>query len=196
VWLAQKPEFFIEILTLLFRRSDELETERPEPSEYDLSRAIQAERLLKSWHRVPGTQADGSVDGDALHAWTQSVQILAEKEARRVVAEIRIGNVFAYSPPEKDADTAWPCISVRDVIDEFWSQALANGFEVGIIYQRGLDQSTLAEGEAPKERLAKQYFDWAEASRIEWPKTAACLQRVSEHYEAEARREDAKAKAR
>jgi transcriptional regulator with XRE-family HTH domain len=192
-WLEEEPKFLVEILGILFRRSDEKEA-RPEPSENDRARAMQVYRLLNSWDRVPGTRSDGSVDEDILRSWMESVQTLAEKDGRREVADIRIGNVLAYAPAEPD-DT-WPCIPVRDAIEEFGTDALADGFEVAIMNKRGAYMKAPDEGGTQERGLAKQFFDWADALQIEWPKTAASLRRVGEHYEAYARREDAEAETR
>jgi transcriptional regulator with XRE-family HTH domain len=192
--LEQRPEFFVEILKIIFPRSDEPEAERPELSEGERSRALQGYRLLNSWQRVPGSGPDGSVDGDALRRWVSSVQTLAGNEARREVADHRVGNVFAYAP--READGTWPCIPVRDAIEEFGSEALADGFEVGIMNNRGAYWKAPDEGGSQERARARQYFEWTEASKIEWPKTAASLRRVGEHYEAAARREDAEAESR
>jgi transcriptional regulator with XRE-family HTH domain len=193
-WLEEEPKFLVELLGKLFRRSDEKEEERPEPSENDRAVAMHVYRLLNSWQRVPGTRSDRSVDEDHLRHWIESVQTLAEKDGRREVADIRIGNVLAYAPA--DPDGAWPCIPVRDAIEEFGTDDLADGFEVAIMNKRGAYSKAPDEGGAQERGLAKQFFDWADALRIEWPKTAASLRRVAEHYEAYARREDAEAETR
>jgi transcriptional regulator with XRE-family HTH domain len=193
-WLEQWPEFFVELLKSSFHRSDEPKNERPEPSESERARAMQAYRLFNSWQRVPGSRSDGSVDSEALRRWVSSVQTLADSEARREVGDLRIGEVFAHAPPEPDG--TWPCIPVRDAIEEFGSEDLLDGFEVGIINKRGMHSKAPDEGGNQERVIAKQYFDWAEAVKIEWPKTAAALRRVGEHYEAYARREDAKAESR
>ncbi len=192
-WLAEKPEFFIELLGIHLRRSDEEKEERPEPSENDLALATQVYRLLNSWHRVPGTRSDGSVDEDLLRRWIASVQTLAEKDGWRERADIRIGNVLAYAPEEPDG--TWPCIPVRDAIEEFGTEDLADGFETAVMNERGAYWKAPDEGGGQERELAKQYFDWADALRIEWPKTAASLRRVGERYEADARREDAEAES-
>jgi transcriptional regulator with XRE-family HTH domain len=193
-WLEQQPAFFIEVLKIIFRRRDAPQGERPEPSEVERSLALQAYRLLNSWERVPGSRSDGSVDSEGLRRWVRSVQTLAESEAQREVADVRIGNVFAYAPPEPDG--TWPCIPVRDAIEEFCSEDLADGFEMGIMNKRDAYWKAPDEGGNQERDIAKQYFDWAEAARIEWPKTAAALQRVGEQYKAYARREDAEAESR
>src|SRR5262249_4268514 len=159
-----------------------------EPSERDISRAAQIYRLLHSWQRVPGSRPDGSVDEEALRTWVKSVQEMAENEARREIGDVKIGNVLAYAPPESDG--SWPCIPVRDVIEEFGSEALTEGFEVGILNRRGAYWKAPDEGGTQERTLAQDYFAWAEASKIEWPKTAASLRRIGERYEAYARRAD------
>jgi transcriptional regulator with XRE-family HTH domain len=194
IWLENEPRFLVELLTILFRRSDENAEDKPEPSEGERARAAQVYRLLNSWERVPGSKPDGSVDGDVLRKWVKSVQTLADKEARREVADLRIGNVFAYAPAEPDG--TWPCIAVRDAIEEFGTEDLADGLEVGIMIERGTVMRSLDEGGVQERELAKKYFDWAEAVRIEWPKTAAALRRVGEQYEADGRRQDAEAHSR
>jgi len=193
-WLEQRPEFFIDVLKFTCRRSDEPEGDRVEPSESERARAMQANRLLNSWQRVPGSAPDGTVDGDALRRWVRSVRTLAEMEARLEMCDIKIGNVFASA--RREPDGTWPCIPVRDAIEEFGSDALADGFEEGIMNRREAYMKAPEEGGSQERAFAKQHFAWAEASRIEWPKTAASLRRVGEWYEANARREDAEAESR
>ncbi len=146
---------------------------------------MQVYRLLNSWQRVPGSRPDGPVDEADLRHWIESVQTLAEKEGRREVADIRIGNVLAYAPPEPDG--TWPCIPVRDAIEEFGTDDLADGFEVAIMNKRGAHMKAPDEGGRQERDIAKDFFAWADALHIEWPKTAASLRRVGEMYEAYAR---------
>jgi transcriptional regulator with XRE-family HTH domain len=193
-WLEQQPELFIGLLKIIFRPRGEPREERPEPTEEEASRAAQAYRLFHSWERVPGTRPDGSVNAEALRSWVRSVQHLADQEGRREVADVRIGNVFAHAPNEPDG--TWPCIPVRDAIEEFGSEELTDGFEIGIRNKRGAYRKGPDEGGGQERVIAKRYFEWAEASKIEWPKTAASLHRVAEQYEADARREDAEAESR
>ena len=52
----------------------------------------------------------------------------------------------------------------------------------------------MREGGAQERALAEKYRTFADASKFEWPKTAAALRRVAEGYEEDARREDARVK--
>jgi hypothetical protein len=194
-WLHEQPKFFVELLTLIFRRSDEPNDTLPEPSKSEKARATQAYRLLHSWQRVPGSDSDGAVDEDKLLAWVRTAQELSDREARREMCDLKIGGVLAWAPKET-SDGTWPCIPVRDVIEEVGSDAMMDGFEVGIFNSRGVSRRAPDEGGVPERELAARYAAWAEAVKIEWPRTAASLRRVAEQYEADGRRWDAEAELR
>jgi hypothetical protein len=191
--LEQSPEFFSELIAILTPQDDERQ-KQTELSERDRLRAMNVYRLLHSWERVPGSRLDRSVDGEALRNWLRTVQKLAKNESSRTMSDLKIGAAFAYAPEESDG--SWPCIPVRDAIEEFGSEALAEGFEVGIMNRRGAYTKAIDEGGNQERELAQKLHGWAEVSRIEWPSTAASLQRVGDYYEAYARRAAAEAGSR
>jgi hypothetical protein len=141
------------------------------------------------WQSVPGCREDNSVDEDALFEWLQKARSMAEQHHCLEECDHRIGNVFAHAPFEQDG--SWPCIPVRDAIEELASDDVADGLEVGIYNKRGAYMKSPEEGGKQERDFAKRYQDWAEACKIEWPRTAASLWRVADGYAAEARREDA-----
>jgi hypothetical protein len=113
--LSANPEFFIEVLSVIYRpRADDEKGEPPEEErERSAAIATHAYRLLQEWHQVPGRSGD-VVDGKALEEWTKKARILADKAGRVEAADQHIGRVLAYSPA--DPDGTWPCAPVRDVI--------------------------------------------------------------------------------
>jgi hypothetical protein len=107
------------------------------------------------------------------------------------MCDVRIGNVFAHAPGEPDGP--WPCIPVRDALEESGTDAMFEGFEVGIFNKRGA-YCTMPDGGGEQEQaIARRYRGYADACKVEWPKTAASLRRVAETYEEQARRVDAEA---
>ncbi len=120
--------------------------------------------------------------------WVTTARALCEQTGRLEVCDSSIGQVFAHSP--KASDNSWPCIPVRDVIEEVASEELIRGFQVGIFNKRGVYKKSLAEGGAQERARAQQYAAYADACAIEWPRTAAALRRVAQQYEKEARRAD------
>jgi hypothetical protein len=144
-----------------------------------------------SWDRIPGSRDDGTVDEDALHAWVEKARQLAEEQDRLEICDSKIGEVFARHDRGEE-DGSWPCIPIRDALEEVGTEDVFDGFEVGIFNKRGPYNKSLAEGGEQERTLASQYRAWADKSKIEWPRTAASLLRLAEQYEEQARREDAK----
>jgi hypothetical protein len=93
----------------------------------------------------------------------------------------------------RESNGSWPCIPIRDALEEIGTGDVFNGFEVGIFNKRGPYRKSPTEGGEEERDLAKRYRAWADESKIEWPKTAASLYRVAEGYEEQARRADAEA---
>jgi transcriptional regulator with XRE-family HTH domain len=192
--LKTNPEFFVDLLGIVYPTGGAAE-EGKEPSEEDRARATNAFQLLMSWKSVPGSRDDKTVDETALLDWVHKARSMAEKRNRLDVCDIRIGNVLSHDKGETE-DGGWPCVPVRDVIEEIGTEELANGFEVGIYNKRGAYSKAFDAGGEQERSLAKRYRDWAAICKIEWPKTAALLARVAEGYEREAARVDAEAELR
>jgi hypothetical protein len=192
------PKAFVDLLIAIFPERDNSEDdseEMPEPTEQAKSRARNALRLLMSWKRVPGTREDGTVDGDAILEWTRRARALAEEQNRLRVCDSRLGEVLAHAPTEPE-DRGWPCVAVRDLLEEVASEDLERGFEVGIYNKRGAYMKSPDAGGEQERTIAKRYWDWAELCKVDWPRTARSLRRVAEGYEREAGRADAETELR
>ena len=131
---------------------------------------------------------------EVLFAWLHKARELAQEKGRLEWCDSRIGTVFARAP--KDPDGTWPCIPVRDALEEIGTEDVFSGFEVGIFNKRGVVSKSSTEGGEKERSLAKQFHDYAEACKFEWPKTAASLRRMAQTYEEDAKREDAEAELR
>lgn len=189
--LQRSPEFFAEVLGAIFRSKNEEPNPDRTPSDQEKARAETAYRLLHSWRDLPGQGKDGHVDADALMAWIKTARQLCKQQGRLEVCDSQLGNLFAHSLAE--ADGSWPCIAVRDAIEEVEGDDLIRGFEIGIYNKRGTYMKSQTEGGAQEWNLSRKYQGWAEACTIDWPRTARSLRSVASKYENEARREDATA---
>jgi hypothetical protein len=192
--LSTRPTFFADVVTLIFRSDEETEDSREEPSDDQKARAENAYRLLAEWTTVPGLIDDRAVDEQALLVWVTMARKICRDTGHLGVCDERIGEVLAHAPSEPDGN--WPCIPVRDVIDEVESNDLVRGFELGILNKRPVVMKSPTEGGNKERDLAQKYLDYAKACEIEWPTTASALRRVAEHYEEYARREDEEAQER
>jgi hypothetical protein len=189
--LRDKPDFFVEVLGLIFRPKGESSPEAKTPSEQEKQRAQSAYRLLMTWREIPGQQKDRTVDERALFAWLKKARSPAEERGLLEVCDLRIGEVFAHDP--ELADTPWPSIPVRDALEDIGTDEVFRGFGSGIYNKRGVVSKSMREGGAQEWALAAKYKRFAEACYIDWPKTAAALRRMAEGYEEHARREDTEA---
>jgi hypothetical protein len=191
--LRDDPEFFVDVLGLVFRPRNQPVESGETVSEADRKRAQNAYRLLCSWQDVPGGQSGHGVDEKTLSAWVRKARSQADDRGLLEICDSRIGEIFAYAPEEDDG--SWPCIPVRDALEEIGTDSgeVFQGFAVGIYNKRGMISKTFREGGAQERILAGKYRKFADASKIEWPKTSATLRRIADGYDDDARREDAQA---
>jgi hypothetical protein len=186
--LQVDPEFFVEVVALAYPSTNQTaETDEAMPERKRMP-DLNAYRLLMSWCDLPGARADGTIDERALWMWVRKARALAESRGLQEACDRRIGEVLAYAPNEDDR--SWPSIPVRDALEEIDTDEVLDGFLVGILNKRGGVSKSMREGGAQERELAEKYRRFAEASAIEWPKTASLLRRIADHYEDDARRED------
>lgn len=188
--LAERPAFFIEVLSALFKPSEESgivepPSDNPEHAHAVASRAFD---LLRVWDRVPGTMPDGHIDGAALENWVKEARKLAAAVGRADIADQKIGEVLSASPV--DADGIWPASPVRDVIEITRSKNLEIGFQIGLHNRRGVTTRLPNDGGAQERDLVARYRNFAKATALEWPRTSASLERIARSYEEDARSHD------
>ena len=187
--LQRQPQFFSDLLALVFRSRNEPPDEKKVVSEEERARAENAYRLLTSWHILPGSREGKEVDAEELTAWVRKARELCKESGRLEICDSRIGELLAHAPQEEDG--SWPCIPVRDVLEEVGTDEILHGLQIGIFNKRGMYSKSPTEGGDQERALAERYKKYAQASEVEWPSVAAALRRVAERYEEEARHEDA-----
>lgn len=193
-WLQRDAQCFVDLLRMIFRSENEAREQVQSPTEEQKRRAQNAYRLLTTWKTAPGTRHDGTVDDQELTQWVATARTLCKETGHLAKCDSNIGKVLAYAPSESDG--SWPCIPVRDILEEIDSAELVQGFENGIFNKRGVVMKSPTEGGEQERTLAKQYASYGDACDIEWPRTAAALRRVARRYEDDARREDERVQER
>ena len=183
--LSTKPEFFTEVVCAIYRGDGSVPSPELTPEELETAKAIanNAWTLLHGWHEVPGL-ADNKVVQRDLDRWVNKARELCKAQGRGDIGEEKIGEVFAYSPP--DEGSQWPCLAVRNVIERVRSEHLESGFYVGTRNSRGVTTRGVFDGGELERGEAAQYAAFAKASRLRWPRTAAVLERLARGYSAEA----------
>jgi hypothetical protein len=189
--VTSSPELFVELLKVLFLA--EGEPKNKNISEDERRIAEQAFNLLRGIHTIPGYLSNSGakvIDSIALREWVLKAHKLAQEIGRLRVCDSQIGQILSYAPSSPDG--SWPCLEVRDLIEELQSPVLENGFRVGKYNQRGV----ICRGEGGKQEwdLVKHYRELAEKVRNSWPRTAGILDGLAKGYENEARHWDEQAK--
>ena len=188
--LSEQPSLFIEMLSAVFKASEESGVIDPEPEDPEHARVVatQAYRLLDLWNRIPGTRDDGTIDGEALEVWIKEARTLAKAAGREDIADSRIGHMLSASPMGSDGN--WPAEPVREVIDLFRSKPMIEGFCVGKSNRRGVTMRMPRDGGELERQEAAKYRTWAKAIAYDHPHTAKALDTLAEEYDREARRHD------
>jgi hypothetical protein len=188
--LSVQPSLFIEMLSAVFKASEESSIVDPEPADPEHARAVatQAYRLLGLWNRNPGTCDDGTIDGEALEAWIKEARTLAKEAGREDIADNRIGNMLSASPMGSDGN--WPAEPVREVIDLFRSKPMIEGFQLGKYNRRGVTTRMPRDGGELERQEATKFRTWAKAIVYDHPHTAKVLDALADEYDREARQHD------
>jgi hypothetical protein len=160
------------MLCAVFKPSEDSGVVEPEPTAPERAQVIaeQAFRLLELWNRLAGTREDGTIDPNALKAWIKEARLLAKVAGRGDIADSRIGAILSASPDGTDG--IWPAEAVREVIDDFDSKPMVDGFWIGKRNRRGVTSRMPRDGGRLERDEAAKYRKFAAALAYEYPRTA------------------------
>ena len=143
--LAFDPAFFAEVIGLVFRPKNTSKDDNEKPDAQKQNFAINAYKLLAEWKRCPGTQNDGSFNLEAFNTWINDAHRITEKSGHAEVAQIQIGRVLIYAPP--DPDGLWIHNAVAEMLNSRDTGDMRSGFTTGLFNQRGAYWSTHGQEE-------------------------------------------------
>jgi addiction module HigA family antidote len=190
--MAAQPESFVQAVAFFTKRNDDQE-DPPELSlddeEARSNRAMAAYRLLEAVEFIPGVP-DGDVEAARIVAWVEQARASLSALARLDIGDQMIGKMLAKAPAAED--NVWPCLPVRDALEQVANHHIEQGVHVALRNARGVHWR--GEGGAQERELAAQYRGWAEAMAYTHPRVAAILRGVEKAYLSEADWEDNDAK--
>ena len=182
--LASNPEFFCEVIQLLYK-SQNMSQPLEEHSEELSSRRTNALRLLYEWKTPPGLQDDGTFSSEQFNTWFQRVKIICEKSGHLEAALDNIGKVLIHAPA--DPSGLWIHQSIAKALNGRDVESMREGFRVGILNSRGT-HGVDPTGE-PERELAKKYSIMADkVENAVFHRLAATLKDLAYSYEREAER--------
>lgn len=182
--MADNPEFFMEMIRLIFRSENE---EAPQtPPDEKLKRAAEnAFHILYNWRTPPGTLPEDGFSEDHLKSWIEKVRELASASGHLKVAMLEIGEAFARDPKQlwTKEDSIAATLNAKD------ADRMRAGFRTQLYNNRGVHGYSAGEAERT---IAKDYKD--KADRVETQGhhlLAQTLRELASSYESEAEREAA-----
>lgn len=182
--LADDPIFFCEVISAVFRSKKE-DFSVKEPTEQQKTIAKTAYRLLNEWRKPPGSQKDGTFDGNALSAWLKEVKKSCAESGHLVVALTMVGHVLIHTPP--DTDGLWIHHSAAAALNAKEANHMRDGFRTALFNSRGVHTWTAGKEE---QEIAKKYRTQAkEVEDRSYHRLANCLRELATSYERDAERE-------
>ncbi len=182
--LANDPEFFCEVIRLIYRSQNEDQQSR-EPTEESKVIATNAWRLLHEWKTPPGTQDDGTFNEERFTEWLQRVKEACTTSGHLEVAHIKIGEVLIHSP--SDPDGLWICRVVAAALNDREADDMRDGYRTGTYNSRGV--YWVDPTGKPEKELAQKFRSKAEeVENAGFQRFAVTLRGLADDYDQEAKR--------
>lgn len=182
--LANDPEFFCEVIRLVYRSKKEEQQSR-EPTEESKAVATNAWRLLYEWKTPPGTQKDGTFSDHHFTEWLQNVKAICTESGHMEVAFVNIGEVLIHTPP--DPDGLWIRRVVAAALNDREADDMRDGFRSGTYNSRGAHW--VDPTGKPERELAEQFRRKAEeVENAGFQRFAVTLKSLADGYDREAGR--------
>ena len=182
--LANNPEFFCEVIRLIYRSKKEDQSQR-EPTEESKAIATNAWWLLHEWKTPPGTQKDGTFNEEHFKQWLQDVKASCTKSCHLEVALINIGKVLIHTPADQNG--LWINRVVAAALNDREAEDMRNGFRTGTYNSRGFHW--VDPTGKPEKVLAEQFrVEAKEAENEGFQRFAVTLRGLADGYDKEAER--------
>ena len=193
--LGKSPTLFAQVVSITYKRSDGAED--PPDWRFDDRKdngafAAITFTLLRRIRHIPGTDKAGSINPDELKSWVDEVRALCLKYGRGNVGDQSIGQILASAPI--GSDNIWPCESVREVIEEIYSNDIATGVDMGIHNSRGVHFKI--EGGTEERDLSNLYRNWSKQLTNSHPFVASLLDQIASGFDRQAVWEDSNSSVR
>lgn len=188
--MGKSPALFVQALALAYRRNDGGEDPpewKPKDAEHVSAMGTATYRLLQNIKRIPGTDDEtGKINEKELRAWVRETQSLCAQYGRAKVGDQYIGQILGTLTVGDDG--IWPCLEVRNVLEECGNEDIASGVHMRVYNSRGVHAR--GEGGGQERALAEKYRNWVRKLTFEYPYVASVVESIATTYDHEAARED------
>jgi hypothetical protein len=125
-----------QIAIMIVFRSKKEDNPVEEPVEQQKNLAANAYSLLHNWRTPPGSQKDGTFNGDALMAWLEKIKEICHESGHLEVGLSMVGQVLIHAPP--DLNGFWMHHSAAIALDAKDVKEMRDGFQTALINARGV----------------------------------------------------------
>ena len=180
--LASDPDFFCEVIRLIYRSKKETESPK-EFSEQEKAIAENAYKLLDKWRILPGTQSNGQFLPEQFTEWLNRTKEACAESGHLEAALRRIGKVLIHAP--SDPEGLWIHRTVASALNAKDAEKMRDSFWIGIVNSRGVH--TIDPTGKPERELAEEYKQKAEEVENKgYLHFAVTLRKLADGYEREA----------
>ena len=180
--LANHPEFFCEVVQLIYRSKREDQPSK-KPTKESKAMATNAWQLLHEWKTPPGTQKDGTFNEEHFTEWLQRVKLLSTESGHLEVALTHVGQVLIHVPT--DSDGLWIHRAVATALNDRVADELRNGFKMGTYNSRGVH--VVDPTGKPEKELAEKFRSKAEEiENAGFQRFSVTLRDLADSYDREA----------
>lgn len=183
--LADRAEFFCEVIQLVFRSKNESDDKPKEADENKQNIATNAYRLLNNWSKPPGSKADGNFDPKLFKEWVESVKSSTKKSGHFEIAMTMLGHVLIHAPV--DPSGLWIHETIADALNSIDAQDMRDGFRTALFNSRGVFYFTSGEAELG---ISQNYATQADALDSKgFSRFATTLRELSDSYKRHSERD-------
>lgn len=189
--LMSRPEVFVELLCMIYKPRNGPPRDADDQQK---GAAENAWHVLHACERQPGTNPDGSIDGNLAIQFVDETRRLAAERDRLEVCDITLGQILAHAP--SGTDGFWPGDSARTLLERAPSEDMLQGFYTGSLNKRGVHSRAAYEGGDQERELAAHYRHHASALEETHPQVGKALHELARSYDRHGAIEDLDAKLR
>ena len=176
---TDSPAFFADLVMLAHGRT--ANAGAPGTDTREVQRRV-ARRVLRRLGRVPGANAQGSIETDLLKAWVEDVRSLSSVNELLDQCDLEIGQLLSMAPVGEDG--SWPLPAVCKALENIGSDAAADGFITGLFNQHR--EYSLEDQGAQHIATAQRYRVNADRIVYDFPYVAGLLREFAAFCEGRA----------
>ncbi len=189
-FIIQDPKAFVELVSWIYK------SEKDRDDDADLSqdeiriRANNAKELLERVQLFREYDDVEPMDVERLKHWITTAKDMFKEFDRIKIGDNQLGVLLAKSSREEDE--VFPNKIVCETIEEYGNDEFDKGFVHEVLYPNGHRSTTRAPDEGGEQEYssANKYQNYADKIKFIYPRAASILQKISNWYLNEAKRED------